>query len=190
MRLPNESGGTSVKIVFIIDSLRRHGTQRFLTQLARGLQDLGYEQTVIALSNASDPDIEEALTSAGCSIRRIGKWALLLGGFGWWRVVVVLRRLLPDVVMTMLDFADTLGRPAARLTGCHALVTSIRARNLAKPSWQRWFDRKTVRWAEKVVFNTRHVVKYAREKEGVCPEQVVVIPNGVENLRSRSSARR
>ena len=190
MRVPNESGGKLVKIVFIIDSLQRHGTQRFLTRLARGLQDLGYNQTVIAVNDASDPDIEQDLSSTGCTIVRIGKFTLLLGGLGWWRLVVMLKRLRPDVVMTMLDFADTLGRPAAQLAGCRSLVTSIRARNLAKPLWRRWFDRRTILWAEKVVFNSRSIVEYARQNEGVHPGQVVVIPNGVDDLRPRSGALR
>lgn len=171
-----------MKIVFIIDSLQRYGTQRFLVQLARGLHDLNYKQNVIALNKASAPDVEQALSGAGCAITQIGKGALLLGGLGWWRMVAILKRTKPDVVMTMLDFADTLGRPAARLAGCRVLLSSIRARNLAKPGWQRWIDRKTVAWAEKVIFNSESVVSYARQKESVSQEQVIVIPNGVADL--------
>jgi glycosyltransferase involved in cell wall biosynthesis len=190
MRLPNRRGGRSVKVVFIIDSLRRHGTQRFLIHLVRGLHNLGHEHSVITLNSACDHDIEEALAAAGCAITRIGKWGLLLAGIGWWRLVATLKRLRPDVVMTMLDFADILGPPAAQLAGCQALVTAIRARNLAKPSWQRWLTRTTVRWADKVVFNSRQVVEYARQHEGILEEQVVVIPNGVEDLFARSGALR
>jgi glycosyltransferase involved in cell wall biosynthesis len=179
-----------VKIIFIIDSLQRHGAQRFLTHLARGLGDLGYEQTVIALNDPSAPDIKEALVGAGCEIKRIGKCSLLLGGAGWWRLAGILKRAKPNVVVTMLDFADTLGRPAARLAGCRTLVSSIRVRNLAKPSWQRWLDRKSVGWADKVIVNTRELVAYVCEKEGVRREQVVVIPNGVEDLRARSAGLR
>lgn len=179
-----------MKIVFIIDSLRRHGTQRFLTHLARGLDGFGYEQTVITLNMASDSDVEQALVSAGCAIKRIGKFALLCGGAGWWRLVAILKRSKPDIVMTLLDFADTLGRPAARLAGCATLLTSIRARNLTKPSWQRWFDRKTVRWADKVIFNSQHIVAYGRQNEGVAEKQVIIIPNGVDDLLVRSRALR
>lgn len=179
-----------VKIVFIIDSLRRHGTQRFLTHLVWGLRELGYRQEVIVLNVAGEPDIEQALSVAGCAITRIGKRALLFGGIGWWRLVASLKQSHPDVVMTMLDFADTLGRPAARLAGCKAIVTSLRARNLAKPSWQRWIDRKTIRWADRVVFNSGQVVDYARQHEGILDEQVVVIPNGVEDLFVRSGGLR
>ena len=71
-----------MKIVFIIDSLRRHGTQRFLTHLVRGLRELGYRQEVIVLNAAGEPDIEQALSVAGCAITRIGKRALLFGGIG------------------------------------------------------------------------------------------------------------
>jgi glycosyltransferase involved in cell wall biosynthesis len=168
----------------------RHGTQRFLTYLARGLADLGYTQRVIVLNKAFDADIEEALFSAGCSITYIGKFMFLLGGAGWWRLVAILRRSRPDVVMTMLDFADTLGRPAARLAGCPVLVSSIQVRNLTKPWWRRWFDRKTGSWADKIVFNTSEIVSYARETEGVRNDQVIVIPNGVEDSLARSGALR
>jgi glycosyltransferase involved in cell wall biosynthesis len=179
-----------VKIVFIIDSLQRYGTQRFLTHLVRGLRDLGYVQTVIALNNRSDADIEDELSSAGCSIIRIGKFALLLAGAGWFRLVAILRRSKPDLVLTMLDFADTLGRPAARLAGCGQLVTLIRARNLAKPPWRRWLDRHTITWADKVVFNSERIVSYGLEREGIRERQVRVIPNGVEDLRARSGSLR
>ena len=184
------NGNGLVNIVVIIDSLQRHGAQRFLTQLVRGLQERGYTQTVITLNDVGADDVEESLVKANCKVIRIGRRAFLLGGFGWWQLIRILRRLHPDVVMTMLDFADTLGRPAARVAGCPAVVTSIRARNLAKPAWQRWLDRKTIPWARKVVFNSEQIVAYGRATEGVRPEQVVVIPNGVEDLRARATGLR
>ena len=168
----------------------RHGAQRFLTYLARGLSDLGYTQRVIVLNKAFDTDIEEALSSAGCSITYIGKFMFLLAGAGWWHLVAILRRSSPDVVITILDFADTLGRPAARLAGCPVLVSSIQVRNLTKPLWRRWLDRKTGSWADKIVFNTSEIVNYARETEGIREDQVMVIPNGVEDLLARSGALR
>jgi glycosyltransferase involved in cell wall biosynthesis len=173
-----------VKIVFIIDSLQRHGTQRFLLHLARGLRLLDYEQTVVVLNDVCDSEIGKGLAASGCRLIRIGKPALLAAGFGWWRLVYSLRRMQADVVVTMLDFADTLGRPAARLAGCPVLVSSIRVRNVSKPLWRVWIDRKTIRWCQKVVFNSRHVAEYSHMKEEVRLEQIVVIPNGVEDLRT------
>jgi glycosyltransferase involved in cell wall biosynthesis len=180
------SEDVQVKIVFIIDSLRRHGAQRVLVDLARGLGQIGYTQNVIVLNDACEPDVEQALNSASCTITHIGKVALLLGGAGWWRVFAILRWSKPDVVMTMLPFADTLGRPAARLARCRSIVTSIQSRNPIKPSWQRWLDRRTIRWADKVIFNAPQVVGFVRRREGVRDDQVEVIPNGVEDVRARS----
>ena len=173
-----------MKVIFIIDSLRRHGAQRFLTHLARGLQQLGYEQGVVVLNRAGDVDVAQALVASGCSIHIIGKIALLFG-VGWWRLVEMLKRSKADIVMTILDFADTLGRPAARVARCKVIVTSIQARNLAKPSWRRWLDSRTIRWANRVIFNSREIVSYGCKYEGVTDDQVVVIPNGVGDLRSQ-----
>jgi len=90
-----------MKIIFIVDSLRRHGAQRFLTYLARGLSNRGHVQRVIVLNKARDSDIEQALSSARCAVTYIGKSALLLGGAGWWRLVAILKKTRPDVVMTL-----------------------------------------------------------------------------------------
>jgi len=174
----------ALKVTYIIDSLRRHGTQRFLVHLTRGLRQLGYQQHVIELSGGVDPDVEEALIKAGAEVSHIGKTSLLLAGVGWFRLVAILGRSKPDVVITFLPVADTLGRPAARLAGIPVLLSSIRARDLAKPRWQRIWDRRTVHWARKVIFNSAHVVDYGKKEEGIRDEQVVVIPNGVEDLQA------
>lgn len=175
-----------MKVTYIIDSLRRHGTQRFLVNLTGGLKRLGYDQQVIELSGNVDQDVEEALAASCREVLHIGKRSLLWFGAGWFRLVRILRRFKPDVVMTLLPVSDTLGRPAARLAHRPVLLSSIRARDLDKPAWQRLWDRRTVHWARKIIFNSRHVVDYAKKEEGILDEQVVVIPNGVADLRSRA----
>jgi glycosyltransferase involved in cell wall biosynthesis len=179
-----------VKVIFIIDSLQLHGAQRALGHLVRGLRDLGYKQTVIALNDPSFSNMSGVLEAAGCEVKRIGRFWFLLFGAGWWRLLGILKRSKPDLVMTMLDFSDMLGRPAARLAGCRVLISSIRARNPAKPSWQRWLGRKSLRWADKVIVNSRELVSYVCEMEGVRRDHVTVIPNGVEDLLARSAGLR
>ena len=178
-----------MKIVFIIDSLRRHGAQRHLLYLVRGLSDLGYEQRVVKLNRTPDADVEQAIVSAGCSVEGIGKWQIACL-IGFWRLVRILKTAKPDLVMTMLDFADTLGRPAARLAGCNVIVTAIQGRNRDRPLWRRWLNRRTIRWAKRVVFNSHEIVSYRCECDGVTDQQVVVIPNGVEDISNRGLALR
>jgi glycosyltransferase involved in cell wall biosynthesis len=177
-----------VKVTYIIDSLRRHGTQRFLVHLTGGLKQLGYDQQVIELSGNVDQDIEEALAASCREVLHIGKRSLLFFGAGWFRLVRILRRFKPDLVMTLLPVSDSLGRPAARLSRAPVLLSSIRARDLDKPAWQRLWDRRTVSWARKIIFNSAHVVEFAQKKEGIRDEQVVVIPNGVADLRACGSS--
>jgi glycosyltransferase involved in cell wall biosynthesis len=176
-----------MKAVFIIDSLRRHGAQRFLVHLLRGLVGLGYDVSVIVLNAQCASEIRLAIESLGARTVVIGKPALLLGGFGLIRLVSQLKKIRPDVVMTLLDFADTMGRPAARVARSGKIVTALRVRNLAKPWWRRWVDRRTVGWADAVVLNSRHLVEYAVAQEGVRPDQITIIANGVEDLKAQSS---
>lgn len=174
-----------MKIIYIIDSLCRHGAQRYLLYLVRGLRPLGYQQLVISLNKAGDADVEEALCDSGCNVIKIGKAAVAFI-VGWLRLIAILRRRNADVVMTILDYSDTLGRPAARLAGCRCIISAIQLRNVTKPFWRRCLDRWTIRWAHHVVFNSQHIVSFALENDGVSAEQIVVIPNAVEDLQARS----
>ena len=178
-----------MKIVFIIDSLRRHGAQGHLLHLVRGLSQLGYEQRVVKLNRIADADVEQAIASAGCTVEGIGKWQIACL-VGWWRLVQILKAAKPDVVMTMLDFSDTLGRPAARMAGCKIIVSAIQVRNRDKPLWRRWLDRRTIHWANRVIFNSHEIVSYGCECDGVADQQVVVIANGIEDISNRGLALR
>jgi hypothetical protein len=76
-----------------------------------------------------------------------------------------------------LGFRRYSGSPGCSISQVSGLVSSIRAQSY-KPGWRRWFDRKTVSWADKIIFNTSEVVDYAQVRRR--PEdQIVVIPNGV-----------
>jgi glycosyltransferase involved in cell wall biosynthesis len=177
-----------VRLLVFLDSLRRHGAQRFLVRLAEGLRARGHAVRVVALRGRADPELCRRLHAAGAEFRVLGLPRLLLGGLlgPLWAEA---RRHPDAVVLTLLPWADTLGRPAARLAG-RPVATSIRARNLDKPAWQRALDRRTMPWASAVIFNSPEVVDWSQRHEGVSPAQTVVIPNGVEDLADPGGARR
>jgi len=172
----------------VIDSLKLAGTQTALVHLVEGLARCGYQQRVYTLNPQVDPGIGRALRQNGAVILSLGK-VQAVTGVGLLRLWRDFRRWRPDAVQTFLPFADTLGRTAARLAGVPAIVSSIRARNIEKKRWQLWFDRLTVRWADRVVFNTRQAIPFALENEGVREGQVVYIPNGVREVWVEPGAR-
>ena len=149
--------------------------------LARGLAARGHTVRVTSLNAAADPGLVRELSAAGVEFRAVGKAALALG-LGLGPLLRDLRRDPGAVVLTLLPWADTLGRLAARRLGHTRLVSSIRARNIDKPAWQRALDRRTMPVARTVIFNSAEVVAWSQANEGVQPGQVVVIPNGVEDL--------
>ena len=165
-----------MRITYLIDNLLRAGTQTALGYLVEGLGARGYRQEIFCLNRRFDPGVVAALETVGARVIVLGK-AQLLTGNGLGRLYAALRR--SDVLQTFLPASDIVGRTMGRLARVPRIVTSIRARNIDKKLWQLWLDRQTMHWAHKVVFNAGAVVKFSMEKEGVRPEQVIVIPNGV-----------
>ncbi len=178
-----------VQLTVLIDSLRRHGTQSFLAMLAEGLCARGHALEVWVLNDAIDPALQSALAGGGARVRILGRrW--LLARAGPMGLARELRKRRDGVILTLLPWADTLGRWAAHHAGCTRIVSSIRARNIDKPAWQCWLDRRTMPWARKVIFNSREVVAWSRANEGVREDQVVVIPNGVAEISDPQGMRR
>lgn len=177
------SGSSVTRIAYVIDSLRRHGTQTALVYLANGLEERAYEQRVYCLNDVVDPDIRRRLASCGAGIVVIGKRQLVTFQ-GIKTLILELRRWQPDIVQTFLPFGDVIGRTVGQLAGAPVIVSSIRARNIDKHRWQFLLDRITLRWVDKVVFNSRRAIPFSLRHEGVRAEQVVYIPNcvGVEQM--------
>ena len=166
------------RIILIIDNLTRGGAQRQAFFLAKGLGERGHKVLVLALNDDADSHNVASMASVA-EVEVIGKLrlGLGLGPIGLW---LRLRAWRPDVILTMLEFSDLLGRIAAHLYGRGSVVTSIRGRNLHKRAWWLWLDRWTMGWADRVVFNSNAIVRGGQEREGVRPEQVCVITNGIE----------
>lgn len=175
-----------IRITYLIDNLLRAGTQTALSYLVEGLAARGYRQRVFCLNSRFDPAFVQTLESYGVDVVVLGKNAFITGA-AFWSVFRALRR--SEVVQTFLPFSDLLGRFLGRLASVPVIVTSIRARNIDKKTWQLMLDRLTMRWAHRVVFNAANVVDFSLANEGVRSEQVVVIPNGVR-LRESSVAGR
>jgi glycosyltransferase involved in cell wall biosynthesis len=167
-----------VKIVYFIDHLRPDGTQRVLTQLVRGLGERGHSQAVVCLNDSWDAEVMQKLQASGCDVRMVGK-AALASGVGLLSTYCWLRRERFERAVTLLFYADVLGRPLARAAGVPRLVTYIQARNTNYSSWQRWLVHKTMPLADQVVVCTRYLGDYVLQAEGATVDQIRVIPHGI-----------
>ena len=167
-----------LRVAYVIDKLSLHGTQKFLVCLAQGLARRGIEQKVYCLKNDAHPAHRDALRAAGVELIIVGRLNIILLR-GVWRMIAAWRAWRPDIVFTLLFNSDQLGRVAAKLAGVPVILSSIRAKNVYKRRWQLLLDRLTARWADTVIFNTRGAIPFALQYEGVRPEQVAYIPNGV-----------
>jgi len=167
-----------IRIVYVIDNLGRGGAQMALIYLIQYLAKRDYQQRIYSLNNVICPDHKKALIECGAEIRVIGKISLS-SGIGLLRLLYDWVTWKPTVVLTMLFFSDIIGRSIAKITFVPVILSSIRAKNIDKKSWQFYLDKVTARWADKVTFNSRATIPFAVENEGVQEKQVVYIPNGV-----------
>jgi glycosyltransferase involved in cell wall biosynthesis len=169
-----------MKIVYFIDSLRQGGgSQKFLVSLASGLAARGHNQTVICLNDNPDPSFVKQLKHSAIPVRVIGK-IQLVAGFGILNTIWWLKKERFDTAVTLLFYSDVFGRFMTHVAGIPQIISSLRARNIHYNRMQRYLVRHTVRWVHKVVLCSEHIRDFAEAEEGVLPDQVEVIPNGID----------
>lgn len=172
-----------VNLGIFIDDLGVGGTQNWLSLLVPALAAQGFAMRIYSMRAIAHPEILERLTPYA-RVEIIGERSLW-GGVELLRLAKELRTWPAQVVQTVLPTSDMIGRSLAWLAGVPAIFSSIRGRNIDKPGWQRWLDRRTAHLAEAVVFNDRDAVPFAIRHEGIRAGQVVYIPNGVSITTAR-----
>lgn len=167
-----------MKIIYFIDHLRPDGTQTVLRQLVRGLASRGHRQAVVCLNGSWDRGVVAELRSHGAEVRIVGR-AALLSGVGPAQLLGWLRRERFDVAVSLLFFADLIGRPLARAAGVPRIVSSVQNANDHAPRWQRAASRAMAEWADIVISCSTSVREVSIAVEGLSPDRVVVVPNGL-----------
>lgn len=172
-----------VNLGIFIDDLGIGGTQNWLSLLVPALAVRGFAMRVYSMRAIAHPEILERL-APHARVEIIGE-ARLWRGSGLLHVARELKTWPAQVVQTALPTSDMIGRSLAFLTRVPVIFSSVRGQNVDKPNWQRWLDRRTARLAKAVIFNDREAVPMAIRHEGVHPDQVVYIPNGVAITSAR-----
>lgn len=182
-------------ILFVIGTLEVGGTERHLALISTALARRGWEVMVYSL--AGDGPLRKTLIDGGVNVilapvdrdgrpaalpRRIFRFALASGYlFG-----VMLRRH-PSIVHCFLPAAYLTAAPLAILAGIRVRIMSRRSLNRyqAKSRFLSKVERRLHRYMMAVLGNSRSVVSELAA-EGVPPERLGLIYNGVDSTQSSS----
>jgi glycosyltransferase involved in cell wall biosynthesis len=185
-----------IRVVFLIRSLGRGGSERQLATLARALNRERFEVTVITFYPGGD--FEKELADGGVrvvSLRKRGRWDIL--GF-LWRLRRALGQIRPHVIHSYLVEPNLLAVLFKPLSRPAKVVWGIRASKMDLSRYD-WFARVNFRlqtfasrFADKVIFNSNAGRDY-HVARGFPARRCAVIHGGVDAERfkpDRESGRR
>ena len=171
-----------INLALCITELDFGGAERCLTELALRIDRRRFAPIVYCLGPRPAYEAASclpALEAGGVDVR-------CLGGQGIWqfpKVAIRLKRALaaqnPQIVQTFLFHANLLGRIVARRTHVKTVVSGIRVAERGS-RWHLWLDRLTQGWVDRYVCVSRSVAEFSVSHEGLPPEKLVVIPNGID----------
>ncbi len=174
------------RILHIIPSLDRAGTQKQMSLLARGLPRDEFDVHVCALTCGGPLAAE--LGKADVPVTVIGRrWDLDPQAF--WRLKRHVARLRPEVIHCWLSAANWYGHAAGRACGVRNLIAGQRC---VEP-WKSWLqlavDRRVARRCSRVVVNSPAVRDFY-VRQGLPAEKMLVIANGVAPAEPATITRR
>jgi glycosyltransferase involved in cell wall biosynthesis len=178
--------GERRRIVWLIDGLGRGGAEHLMVPILAHIDRARFELRVCALQVKDGNPVAGELRALGVPVDllpvpRLRDLTALP------RLLQYLRREQADLLHTQLEFATTLGGPAARLLGIPAVTTlhtydeplpgSRAARRLR---WMWWSMR---RFFSRVIGVSEGVGQHHIRKSRLDPQKVVVIYNGIDLSR-------
>lgn len=175
-------GVGAIRVVYLIDGLGRGGAQRHLLALLRNIDRTRVEPSVWCLEKAGDlvPEFEalgipvEDLGFPGESI--VGARALL----SLLPLSRRLGRLRPDILHTYLFSPNLYGTLLAALARTGVLISSRRDMAWWESRRHLLATRVTNLFADRVVAVSERVRSHSITREGLPPDRVVAIQNGIE----------
>lgn len=165
-----------LKVLQLIPTLDRSGAEKQMVLLAKGLPRDRFHMEVAALTRLGP--LEDELRSAGIPVTLIGK-KLKADPFALARLTRLLREGKFDVVQTWIFAASSYGRIAAHRAKTPVVVVAEMAVDLWKGRSQLAVDRFLARWTDRLVGNSNAVVEFYRDKAGIPPDKLAMIPSGI-----------
>jgi glycosyltransferase involved in cell wall biosynthesis len=165
-----------MKIVIIIDSLARGGAEKQAVLSAIALRRLGQEVELISCNEANDFKILIERNAIPVHVVTNG-WPLKVGRVA--SLTRLLRRAACDVVHCFKSGTSSYGRVAATLAGVHQIFGGVRD-EMRDRLLLRVLHRVVNIWTSKWIVNSRGCKKKLINQFRVEPENIFVVPNGID----------
>lgn len=170
----------TVKVLHLISGLGTGGAERMLTRLVTRMEALDIAQGVISMTGPGT--FGPAITAAGVPLHDLGMARGRLDPRAVGRLVGLLRRERPDVLMTWLYHADLLGTVAALVPGtARALAWNLRCSDMDGLRYGR-LTRLLAALSRRpaVVVSNSEAGKRFHAGLGYRPKAWTVLPNGID----------
>jgi glycosyltransferase involved in cell wall biosynthesis len=171
-----------MRVLLVIDDLRRAGAQRVIAQEARALHPRRVEFQVAALAQRSEPSFVPELSERGVALEYV-PGAGLLDVRRVSAVAQLIERFQPDLVHTHLSYANILGTLGSKRAH-RPVVASLHNFDTNQLKWatpKRLLEGSVLRhWAARIVVVARGALPATVRSFGVPVERTVVLPNAVD----------
>lgn len=158
------------RIVHLISSLESGGCENMLLRTLPLLQDEGYEHVVVTLFRPGE---------LAPMFRTRGVRQLSVGGFG--RLLPLLKKIQPALIITYLFHADMVGRLWVQPRLPVPVIPFLRTTYNFSRYWPaRLMERATRRLVRRYLANSTAVKGFYVREIGVAADRISVLPNGIE----------
>lgn len=170
-----------IRITHVITGLDHGGAESALTKIVIGLQERGFEQSVISLTTSGANG--KKLENAGIPLQALGMTGAIKMLKGLPKLVRELKSTKPDIIQTWLYHADLLGLVTAQFIKKPAVVWNIRCADLRPDDVPRSTQilisilARLSPWVDAVLFNSYAGLE-AHKKRSYKATQTLIIPNG------------
>lgn len=172
-----------IQIIYVIDVLDTDlaGTENQLIKLIKGLDKTRFEVHLLCFQD--HPWFQANRASLGCDtmVIDIHKFKHLSTYWNILRLIGYFRRKRPNIVHTFFPVANIVAVIAARLAGVRSVISSRRDYGEWMSSHYLAMTKLANRCARKIVANSDSVKTLTIAAEGVKPEKIEVIYNGIDS---------
>jgi glycosyltransferase involved in cell wall biosynthesis len=166
------------EIAFVITELEVGGAERCLTNLVLRIDKKRFHPTVFVLApTPARRDLIDQLNEAGIATHFFGATTIAQSWSVLKSLAKRLQHLAPDLVQTFMFHANVLGSRAARRARVPHIVHGMRVADPSK--WRKRIEKVCARDVDRVVCVSASVADYLQHA-GYDPEQLTVIPNGID----------